>query len=149
MYHDGSWCFMMYHDGSWCIMMHHNASWWIMMHHHGSWCIMIQICLIIPSSFCLPNRSRTEMSYWNLDRPTPNRVARLFRTPDITKIIKMLGFGLSELLPDIRDMQSGAKCPSESNSGIHFAPKCIKKAPGTGTEILFYPNALSSWTRFI
>ena len=156
MHHDASWCIMMDHDGSWCIMMDHDASWWIMMHHdeswwivmhhdgswcimmhHGaSWCIMIQICIIIPSSFCSPNRSRTEISYWKFDRPTRNRVARLFVTPKIIKNIKILGLGLLELLPDIRDMQSGAKCRSESNSGIHFAPKCVKKAPGPGMEFL-------------
>ena len=38
----------------------------------------------------------------------------------------MLGSVLSELLPDIRDMQSGAKLSSESISDIHFDPRWVK-----------------------
>ena len=41
--------------------------------------------------------------------------------------MKMLRFRVSELLPDIRDMQSGAKCRSESISDIHFGADCVKE----------------------
>ena len=41
--------------------------------------------------------------------------------------IKVIHFKVSELLPDIQDMQSEARCDSKSISNIHFGSDCVKR----------------------
>ena len=111
---------------------------------------MIQICIILASSFVDQTGPEQRSHIENLTGQLVIALCVFFVRPNSLKFIKMLGFGLLELLPDIPDMQSGAKCHSESISGIHFASKCVRKAPGTGTGILNdVTSAPGSRTRFI
>ena len=55
----------------------------------------------------------------------------IYSTQKCRKLIKIFRFEVSELLSDIRDMQSGAKCGSQFVSDIRFSPhrneqKCFR-----------------------